>query len=537
MKIAAIDVGSNSIHMIIVESHDGVDFEIVDREKEMVRLGSGSFGSRELSEAAMTRAEQCLRKYKQLAVRLHVDEIIAHATSAVREAHNGGDFITRIHERVGIHLQVITSIEEARLIALAVQHSIDFRGHRALLIDVGGGSVELSVCDARQSLLAESRKLGVIRLTERFVKRDPITKKARHAIEKYVAKRVAGVARDAHKIGFTLAVGTSGTILTLADVAHQLRTGEGLSRFHQQILKWEDLRTVNRQLQTMTLKERTRFKGVNFARAATIVAGGTVLETLMKQFRLKRLTLSTRALREGMIINFLQRLREGMGGLESVPDVRLRSVLELARRSHCDEAHAAWVAKTAPQVFDATRRVHRQRDEARELLEYGALLHDIGIQISFTRHHRHSQYMVLNGGLRGFTPQEVDFLGLLARFHRKGEPSRKDPECALMPRKEFETLRWLSAILRIVDGLDRSHNQILNLVSLHKNHGRWRFQLEARDDAELELWGSRRKGQLFEKIFGGKMDFRIEIKRLKKKVYRETKKPGKQKEVKLRRRS
>ena len=157
--------------------------------------------------------------------------------------------------------------------------------------------------------------------------------------------------------------------------------------------------------------------------------------------------------------------------------------------------------------------MHRLNQETRELLEYGALLHDIGILVSYTRHHRHSQYIILNSGLRGFTPREIDFIGLLARFHRKGEPSRRDPECALMPRKEFERLRRLSAILRVADGIDRSHNQILTLISLRKDHRRWRFEFEARDEAELELWGAQRKGQLFEKLFGGKMDFRVTLNR------------------------
>lgn len=509
MKIAAIDVGSNSIHMIIIESRGGMDFEIVDREKEMVKLGSGSFDLRMLSEAAMGRAEQCLRKYKQLADRLRVDKIIARATSAVREARNGGDFISRVHERVGIHIKVITSAEEARLIMLAVQHSINFRGRRALLIDIGGGSTEISVCDVHKTFLSESRKLGVIRLTDKFVKRDPIIRKARRAIEKFVQKRVADAARDARKIGFSLGIGTSGTILTLADLSHQIRTGEGLRRFHQQILKREWLQSLNRRLQSMTLKERLKFKGVNLARATTIVAGGLLLETLMKRFELNRLMLCTRALREGMVLDYLQRSKERMDALNMIPDVRRRSVLELARRSLYDQAHAEWIVRTARQIFEATRRVHRLDDEARELLEYGAILHDIGIQISFSRHHRHSQYIISNSGLRGFSPEEIDFLGLLVRFHRKSEPSRKDPECALMPKKEFEKLRILSAILRIADGFDRSHNQILNLTALRKQRGQWRFDFEARDDAELELWGSRRKGQLFEKVFGGKMDFHI----------------------------
>lgn len=256
MKIAAIDVGSNSIHMIVVESHDGLDFQIVDREKEMVRLGLGTFGSKMLSEAAMFRAEQALVKYKQLAERLRVDRIIACATSAVREARNGGDFITRIHERVGIHIKVITSAEEARLIALAVQHSVDFRGRRALLMDIGGGSVELSICDANKVYLAESRKLGVIRLTEKFVKHDPLGKKPRRSIEKFVTKRVGDVVREARKIGYSMCVGSSGTILTLADLANQIQTGMGLRHYHQQVLTLESLQKVNHELQTMTLKDR-----------------------------------------------------------------------------------------------------------------------------------------------------------------------------------------------------------------------------------------------------------------------------------------
>ncbi len=518
MKIAAIDVGSNSIHMIIAESFDGLDFQIVGREKEMVRLGAGTFETKTLSEAAMVRAEQCLRKYKQLAERMGVDRIIAHATSAVREAQNGGDFISRVHERVGIHIKVITSAEEARLIALAVQRSVDFRGRRALLIDIGGGSVELAVCDPGKIYLAESRKLGVIRLTEKFARRDPMSKKARRAIEKFAQKRIGELGREARKIGYGICIGSSGTILTLADVASQIQTGVGLRHFHQQMFSLDSLRVVNRRLQTMTLKERARFPSVSIARAKTIVAGGIVLEILMKSFEVKRLILSTRALREGMIFDYLQRLPETSTRSELVSDIRRRSVLDLARRSRYDQPHSEWVAQTALKIFDATQRRHQLNSNARALLEYGSLLHDIGIQLSFSRHHRHSQYMILNGDLRGFTPEEIDLMALLARFHRKGEPNLRDPECALMPRKEFETLRWLSAILRVTDGLDRSHHQILTLVSVQKKRARWQFEFKTREDAELELWGSRRKGELFEELFGGKLDFKVTLRNREKRV-------------------
>lgn len=513
MKIAAIDVGSNSIHMIIVESQEGIDFEIVDREKEMVRLGSGSFARKALTEPAMGRAEACLRKYKQLADRLGVEKIIAKATSAVREATNGGDFLARIRRRVGIHLGVMTASEEAQLIALAVRQSIDFRGRRALLIDIGGGSIELSLCDAGRGYFSESCKLGVIRLTEKFVKRDPIQKKTRRAIDKFVRKRVTEVARQARQTGFDFAIGTSGTILTLADLAHQVRTGKSLGSFNHQILQREHLVQVNKRIQGMTFKERTRLSGVNPGRAATIVAGGILLETLMRVFRVNRLTLCTRALREGMVLDFLTRSRERVGPLDLESDVRRRSVLELARRSQFDRPHAEWVAETAVRVFEATRRWHQLDGDSRELLEYGALLHDIGIHISYTRHHRHSHYLIMNSGLRGFSPDEIEQIALLARFHRKGEPSAKEAECARMPRKKLAVLRVLSAILRLADGLDRSHHQILHFRSLHCRRNRWRFDFQARDDAELELWGARRKAGLFEKVFRGKIDFHVTLTR------------------------
>ncbi|MDD5543004.1 MAG: Ppx/GppA phosphatase family protein [Acidobacteriia bacterium] len=509
MKIAAIDVGSNSIHMIVVQSHGGTDFEIIDREKEMVRLGSGSFESRELSEPAMARAEACLRQYQHLAERLGVDHLIAMATSAVREARNGGDFIHRIHERVGVHIEVITSQEEARLIALAVQHSVDFRGRRAVLIDLGGGSIELSVADAEKIHRSESRKLGVIRMTDRFVKRDPIGKKARRNIARHVEKRTSGIVRAAKKLGFRFGVGTSGTVLTLADVACQVKYGESLDHFHQEKFKRAELQVANDWLQSRTLKERTRLKGVNEARAQSIVAGGIALETLMKQLGLKEITLSTRALREGMIIDFLQRQRERGKTLAAAPDIRRESVMELARRSNFDRQHAGWIVPTVLEIFDATRRFHRLGPAERGLLEYAAILHDIGILISYTRHHRHSEYIIRNADLRGFTPGEIELLALLARFHRKAEPSRQDLDCALMPKKEFETLRTLSAIVRVADGMDRSHHQILKLRALHHVGKKWRFDVEACDDAELEFWGARRKASLFEKVFQGKLEFRV----------------------------
>jgi exopolyphosphatase/guanosine-5'-triphosphate,3'-diphosphate pyrophosphatase len=520
MKLAAIDVGSNSIHMVIVRRQDDGRLEVIDRAKEMVRLASGALEKSDPATGttrgmlAPDRVEAglaCLRKFSKLAERHGVDAIVAAATSAVREAENGGDFIAAAQERTGIRIEVLPAREEARLIYLAAREAVELHGRRALFVDIGGGSVELTVGDARRAQVQESLKLGVIRLAERFLASDPPTAQERAELEAFVEQQAGAVAASARRADFSLAVGTSGTILALAELAAHDR-GERSEDEAKDLLApmtLDELVAINERLARLPERERARIPGLA-RRAGTIVAGGLLLEKLLRLTGARSITPVDRALREGLVLDYLEKNRDRLQLLEEHRSPRERSVFELARRSSYDRAHSLHVMRLARELFDQLRSVHGLKPRDRELLEYAAVLHDVGQSISFERHHRHSYYLIRNADLRGFDPEEIEVMALVARYHRKGTPCARHGSFGKLPKERQDAVRGLSALIRVADALDRSHFQVCAHVTARISSREVRLRVLTVGDAEIEVWAAARKGDLFEETFGRRLRVEIE---------------------------
>lgn len=520
MKLAAIDVGSNSIHMIIVRRHDDGRIEVIDRAKEMVRLASGALEKSDPASGttrgllAPDRVEAglaCLRKFAKLAERHGVDAIVASATSAVREAENGGDFIALAQERTGITIEVLPAREEARLIYLAAREAVELHGRRALFIDIGGGSVELTVGDARRSYVQESLKLGVIRLAERFLASDPPTTRERAELEAYVEQEAGLVAAQARRSEFSLAVGTSGTILALAEVAAHERgeRSQGEAKELLAPMSLEDLSALNEKLAKLPERERAKIPGLS-RRAGTIVAGGLLLEKLLRMTGARSITPVEKALREGLVIDYVEKNRDRLQLLEEHRSPRERSVFELARRSSYDRAHSLHVMRLARELFDQLRSVHGLKPRDRELLEYAAVLHDVGQSISFERHHKHSYYLIRNADLRGFDPDEIEVMALVARYHRKGTPCTRHGAFRQLDSDRRRAVCGLSALLRVADALDRSHFRVCAHVTTRITSREVRLRVLTIGDAEIEVWAAARKGDLFEETFGRRLRVEVE---------------------------
>lgn len=516
MKLAAIDVGSNSIHMIIVRRHDDGRIEVIDRAKEMVKLASGALEKGDgnaRGNLAPDRVEAglaCLRKFSKLAERHGVDAIVAAATSAVREAENGGDFIALAQERTGITIDVLPAREEARLIYLAAREAVDLHGRRALFVDIGGGSVELTVGDVRRAYVQESLKLGVIRLSERFLKSDPPTARERAELEAFLEQEAGPIATSARRAEFALAVGTSGTILALAEVAAHER-GERAAEDTKALLApmtLDELAAINERIAKMPERDRAKVPGLA-RRAATIVAGGILLEKILRMTGARSITPVDEALREGLVIDYVEKNRDRLRLLEEHRSPRERSVFELARRSSYDRAHSLHVMRLARELFDQLRSVHGLKPRDRELLEYAAVLHDVGQSISFERHHKHSYYLIRNADLRGFDPEEIEVMALVARYHRKGTPCSKHRSWAALPAERRRAVCGLAALLRVADALDRSHFQVCAHVTTRITNREVRLRVVTIGDAEIEVWSAARKGDLFEETFGRRL--RVEV--------------------------
>jgi exopolyphosphatase/guanosine-5'-triphosphate,3'-diphosphate pyrophosphatase len=517
MRIAAIDIGTNSLHMIVVQVRPDLSFEVIDREKEMVRLGAGGLDGRSLTETARTAALQTLAKFRRLADSHKVDEIVAAATSAIREADNGGDFIAEVARRTGINIRVISGGEEARLIHLAAVYGVHMGGSPAVVIDIGGGSVEVTLGTASHLTHARSFKLGVIRLTERFVRTDPLSGRDERRLVKHINKEIGQYLDAIAERRFDRVIGTSGTILSLGALAlseHGLVRDDALLRNRRVPAK--AIRRLRKRLTDADLDARLHMDGLDPRRADIAVAGSILLDCVLRRLGTDDLTLCDLALREGLVLDYIHRNTATIRKIERYPDVRRRSVIEFGERCGYSPAHARHVAQLALSIFDQTRAVHRLGDREREWLEYGALLHDAGVHISYERHHRHSYYLIRNGELRGFDPQEIEVIALLARYHRQATPKKSHEGYGGLKGGLRRTVRTLAAMLRLAEGLDRSHAQVVTALDVVPRGNAYLIRLRAAGDAELELWAANRHGEPLERVLRRPLRFEVSGRRVKK---------------------
>jgi exopolyphosphatase/guanosine-5'-triphosphate,3'-diphosphate pyrophosphatase len=499
MQIATIDIGTNSIHMIVVRVRADLSFEVIDREKAMVRLGAGGLDGRALTEDAMTAALQALSRFRRIAESHGVEQIVAAATSATREARNGGEFLTRVRHETGIRPRVITGPEEARLIHQAAVYGVDVGGARACVIDIGGGSVELTVGTATTIQMAKSFKVGVIRLTERFVRTDPLSARDERKLMQHIDREVGRFCDQIAAASFDRVIGTSGTILSIGAVASTLARGVSPGELRSLRVPAKQIRRLRKHVLELDLEQRLAVPGLDPRRADIVVAGVILVDAILRRLGAEEITLCDLALREGLVLEYIRTHRREIAQMDAIPDVRRRSTVELAQRCQYDRPHAEHVVRLSLALFDQTRHIHQLSDREREWLEFAALLHDIGSHISFARHHRHSYYLIKNGDLRGFEPAEIEVLALVARYHRRGVPRKTHTEYSDLPPALRRAVRTLSAILRVAESLDRSHAQIISAVELHEQDGNLLVQLRARGDAELELWAADRHTGPFER--------------------------------------
>lgn len=508
MRIAAIDIGTNSIHMIVVQVRPDLSFEVIDREKDMVRLGAGGLDGRNLTDTAMAAALQTLSKFRRLAESHKVDEIVASATSATREAENGGDFMAEVDRQTGIRIRVISGTEEARLIHLAAAYGVDIGESTAVVIDIGGGSVEVTLGTTSDLTAAKSFKTGVIRLTERFVHSDPLSGRDERRLVKHVDREMGAYLDQIAARGFDRVIGTSGTILSLGVMAAADGAGR-VEDVRNLRVAGRAIKRLRKRITAAGIQERLRIPGMDPRRADLSVAGSVLFDTILRRLGAEEFTLCDLALREGLVLDYIHRNSARIRKVERYPDVRRRSVIELGERCSYWSEHAQQVARLALSIFDQTRSVHGLSDREREWLEYGALLHDIGVHISYERHHRHSYYLIKNGDLRGFQPQETEVIALIARYHRQATPKKSHDGYGDLPGALRRAVRALAAMVRLAEGLDRSHAQVLTGIDLFPRGDDYLARLRTSGDVELELWAAHRHVGPLEKLLGKPLRFEV----------------------------
>jgi exopolyphosphatase/guanosine-5'-triphosphate,3'-diphosphate pyrophosphatase len=504
-RIAAIDLGTNSFHALIVEIFSDGSFYTVDKLKEMVLLAEKGLGDK-LSDQAMDRGIEALKKIKLLADNQQAETILAYATSAIREAENGGDFIQRAIDEVGVKINAIPGRIEAELIGLAVQHGIRMPKNPAVIMDIGGGSVEFILADQEKFHHLSSKKLGVARMTAQFIDHDPIAQNEIDSLKNYFDNQLADVAEAFAMHRSSMLVGSSGTMENIGlMIAHRNNKTPNLTVNELEFTAKEFFEFYDEVI-GLDEKKRAKLKGLDEKRIKLLPAGLVLVYYILEKFGIKRVKISSQALREGIVLRYIKKeMSDGVRvHLDESP--RRRSVLELVHKCDWHEEHSIHVAKIALKLFDELSDEMNLELQDRELLEYASFMHDIGYHISHRKHHKHALYIINNADLKGFKEEEIDVMANVARYHRRSTPKSRHSHFKKLDKNVKARVEKLSAILRVADGLDRSHFQNVRELEVKKNSDKIKLKIETETDPNLEIWGAMRKRFLFEKVTGKELE-------------------------------
>ena len=511
--LAAVDIGTNSVHMVVARVSASGRVEILEREKEMVRLGRSGGDMKELTPDAIERGVAALRRCKRVA-EAHGADLAAVATSAVREADNRRDFLDRAFDEAGVSVEVISGLEEARLIHLGVLQALPLYDDRVLLCDIGGGSTEIVLGQEGDVLQSRSFRLGSIRLTERFLAKQTLKPKHIARCRQHVEAMLAPFALQVVRSGFDTVVGASGTIETVVAMARAERGDtNGVRTLNGERITAQEVHcAVERLVEAGDDAARAKLPGVDERRADIILAGAIILEQFCEVFEVDEVVFSDYALREGVLLD--QARRRSGATLHHLRDLRRQSVMHLVELTDEHPDHSIEISRLALRIFDEIQPLLGldEPEAARELLQAGSLLCNVGVFISHSGHHKHSYYVVRNSEhLAGFTDREIEIIAQVARYHRKSAPKPKHPEWAALRRPDRQLVKSLAGVLRVAIGLDRSH-----AASVADLHATWDddvldIELEPRAgrSIELEAHSAALRRGLLEDVVGRAVEVRV----------------------------
>lgn len=484
-RYAAIDVGSNSIRLMVAEADRAGAMQTLIEDRQVTRLGESVFRTGQLDPqvaedalAVLTRMTAAFRTHSPLAMRVV-------ATAALRDASNSEDFLERATEITGVPLEVISGQEEARLIHLGVESRWPHPQERILIIDIGGGSAEIIEAEGGEMKTAFSRPLGAVRLQTVILTSDPPTPEDLERMQEYIDEKLAVALKRIPRGGFARAIGTSASASAVVCAVNRIpRPKRELA--DQRRATREQITQLYRQLAAMNLAARRKVQGIGPRRAEIILPGAAVLMRVLEEFDIPQLAYCAAGVRDGIIRDLALR---GVGRERARMDREQRMLVEqFARRFGVDLRHARHVAGFARELFDALALLHRRPPEEGRLLEAAAYLRDVGHAISDTSHHKHSHYIVANSGLAGFTAVERERVALLCRYHRKAPPSARHAEFQALTADERRSVMMLAPLLRVADALDRSRDQRVEGIRCHVRNGAVDLTLQSPLDTGLEQW-------------------------------------------------
>jgi exopolyphosphatase / guanosine-5'-triphosphate,3'-diphosphate pyrophosphatase len=503
-RLAAIDVGTNTIRLTVAEVESDGTFRILDEEREMVRLGEHLDRTGRLSDEAVERALAAIGKMKAIADGFEVIETRAIATSAVREAANGRAFCREVLRRHKVRIDVISGEEEAQLAFGSATRHFNLEGRSSAVVDIGGGSVEIILAAGTVIDQVHSLPLGAVRVTERLVRSDPLREKHWKLMRKEIDRSIRAIGRPLHRA--EIMVGSGGSFTALAHMAKWQREGRHGSVQGYVLTPAEVVHLLD-QLREAPLETRRQIPGLSPDRADIIVAGATVISRLVKRLGTQQILVNERGIREGLLLRMISELSGGAAVPQAPqPADRMEWVRLFARKCRSNERHCEHVATLALQIFDGIKSRYRLPASGQDILQAAALLHDIGYLISHSKHHKHAYHLIMHGDLPTFAPQEVEMIANVARYHRRAFPKRTHPNLAGVNRDERRLIAQLSGILRIADGLDRTHSSSVTAIKTRAVGDRLRMEIEATSAPDVERADAERKSDLFKKAFDTELE-------------------------------
>jgi exopolyphosphatase/guanosine-5'-triphosphate,3'-diphosphate pyrophosphatase len=498
-RLGAIDIGTNSIRLIVAEVQPDGSYRVLDEEREMTRLGAGLSRTGRIADGSMAASLRALGTMKAIADGFGVTELRAAATSAIREAENGPSFRREAWKQHRLRVDVISPEEEARLAFASAIRRFNLEGRSVAVADIGGGSLEVVLSAGSVVDQVHSLPLGAVRLTERYIRSDPVRKKHWNALRRAID---GALQKEIGKPPFTVdvMVGSGGTFSALGAMMRYEHEGREGNPHGYSVTRAEATRLMAWLLE-LPEAQRRQLPGMPPQRADIIVAGAAVVARLAKHLGCRQILVNEGGVRDGLLLSMIADLGLAAPPSQVAPPDRLDAVRRFARICRANERHGAHVAELAGQLFDGLRRRAGLPVPARELLVAAALLHDIGFLVNHAKHHKHAYHLIMHSDLAGYSAREIELIANVVRYHRRAYPKRAHPNFARLPREDRALVRQLAALLRVAVALNRSHQELVRGVRCEVRHGRLRLSLEAAQQPSVELWDARRKAGLFEQVF------------------------------------
>ncbi len=496
-RMAAIDIGTNSIRLIVAEPLRSGNYRILDEEKDSTRLGASLSKTGRLDPVAMEKTLAALRRLKQIAAGYQVTQIRTIATCAVREATNGDEFRRRAHDELGIDIEVISAKQEALLAFFSVQRTFDLADKHVAVVDIGGGSTEIVLAYASHVEAIYTTQLGAVRLSEMFGNGPGMAGEDFHRLIDHIDRHLRKHIKNPVFVPHVL-FGSGGTFTSLASMVMAGKGQGNLPIRGYQVSRAEVAHLLQR-LRKLPLRDRSAVAGLSPDRADIIVAGLAIIDRVMDRLEVNLIQVHNRGVHDGLLLTMID---DSLGpGTSASPVDREASIERLARSAGSELEHGRHVAHMAGLIFSQLVDVFQLDPQDRPLLETAARLQDVGYLIDYDKHHKHSYHLILNSRLAGFQPNELELIANVARYHRGAAPRRKHKHFRQLSPPDRIKVRQLAAILRVAGGLDRSNSQQVQGLTVLNHGGTTEIRVRARQYPDVDIWGARRRVELFEKVF------------------------------------